>query len=130
MQEKILNLNKTQSIGDRRNTAVVNSVKLLNGELSNRETARIKQLEHHLAQESVALENKSAVSRTNNVDASRRNTSGQSVKQSTINSNNSIREPPKASSSSGVRMFQKDYNSSFAKSGSRPQSNNSQAQKS
>jgi hypothetical protein len=49
MQEKILNLNKTQSIGDRRNTAVVNSVKLLNGELSNRETARIKQLEHHLA---------------------------------------------------------------------------------
>lgn len=86
--------------------------KSLKGDISNRDTTRSKATSQIAPSSQVEI-NRSTASRTSAVDGQRKNTSGQSLKQSTINSNNSIREPPKATSSQGVRMFQKDY-SSFA----------------
>lgn len=98
-------LNKTYSVLEgRRNTSsalqksrqgVYNEVKAVKGDTSSRDTSR------------------AATALTDTRKSMSGLTSGQSMKQSTINSNNSVvREPPQATSSQGVRMFTKDYSTS------------------
>lgn len=98
-------MNKTYSVLEgRRNTSsalqksrqgVYNEVKAVKGDTSSRDTSR------------------AATAVTDTRKSMSGLTSGQSMKQSTINSNNSVvREPPQATSSQGVRMFTKDYSKS------------------
>lgn len=104
--------------------------KTLKGDTSNRDTSRSKATLLAGNPAGQAEINRSIASRAVAPEAQKKTASGQSLKQSTINSNTSIREPPKATSTQGVRMFQKDYSSFGAQTATRTKSSGGVAHRS